>query len=156
VPSGDRVDPAVLEFVRIEGTALLDRAEAALREAQGDGDARRRALPRARSLVASVADLARVYGLRDLAQRAATASAVPDLGPAQIAEVRQALPGAAIPTEEDAVPIETLLLRGPRALEEILRLRPDLERLLDEHQAAEPLRAAVRELFALVELARTA
>ena len=156
VPSGDRVDPAVLEFVRIEGTALLDRAEAALREAQGDGDARRRALPRARSLVAAVADLARVYGLRDLAQRAATASAVPDLGPAQIAEVRQALPGAAIPTEEDAVPIETLLLRGPRALEEILRLRPDLERLLDEHQAAEPLRAAVRELFALVELARTA
>lgn len=155
VPTSGQADPAVLEFVRIEGTALLERADAALREAPQDGDSRRRALQRARGLVAAVADLARVYGLRELAQRAATAADDADIGPATIAAVRAALPGAEVADAEDAVPIESLLLRGPRALEEALRLRPDVERLLDEHQAAEPLRAAVREVFTLVELART-
>jgi HPt (histidine-containing phosphotransfer) domain-containing protein len=57
------------------------------------------------------------------------------------------------PTPADAiVPIEELLLRGDAALREALRLRPELDRLLDRSAPA-AARELIAELFDLIELA---
>jgi len=58
---------------------------------------------------------------------------------------------------DDAVPIESLLLRGDRALEEALALRPDIERLLGSAEGGNAeLRSRLDELWDLMALGRPA
>lgn len=58
---------------------------------------------------------------------------------------------------EEAVPIDTLLLTGDRALEEALALRPAVEALVRARGAADPrLAGLLDELFDLVRLGRSA
>jgi HPt (histidine-containing phosphotransfer) domain-containing protein len=55
----------------------------------------------------------------------------------------------------DAVPIETLLLRGERALDAALRVRTEVDRLLTRRDDAGELRALLDEVWELVELGRS-
>jgi chemotaxis protein histidine kinase CheA len=62
------------------------------------------------------------------------------------------LPNPAPPAENGAVPIDTLLYRGERALNRALELQPELERLAADNPQA---REKVSELFDLIRLAST-
>jgi HPt (histidine-containing phosphotransfer) domain-containing protein len=65
-------------------------------------------------------------------------------------------PPAAAQGDDDVVPIESLLLRGPRALEAALQLRPEIERLLAAGGVpGAELREKLDELWDLVELGRS-
>jgi hypothetical protein len=157
----------VLEFLGIETAGFLDRAEAALAGSRDFEPAE------VASLVAALGDMAATYGLGSVVR--ITSDAVARLRAAEsreearsiVAELRRTVPEGLTalpePVEEealaavpgpagDAVGIETLLLRGPAALLAALRLRPDLERLVEE-QAADLIRERLSELFDLLELA---
>lgn len=184
--------PAVLDFLRMEATSFLDRAEASLAETHAAAPYKlARVSARLADLALAVRELAVTYHL-DTVRDAATRAADDIRGAEDEAEVRsalallrQALPGApaapqdattpeppeaapapssteaalaaSVPeargTEPDAdvVPIETLLLRGPRALRAALELRPQLAAAASG--AADPrLTTLVGEVFDLVEL----
>jgi HPt (histidine-containing phosphotransfer) domain-containing protein len=76
-------------------------------------------------------------------------------GPAPAPAV-PAPPPAAAEQDEPVVPIESLLLRGSRALEAALALRPEVERLVAESGGSDgALRERLEEIWDLVELGRS-
>lgn len=166
-PGATEPPPQVLEFLRLEATALLDRADALLAEFGPDADlAAGRIGQRLVGLVLAVRELAGAYDVTSVvhaAERAVAelrAAGSSEDARAALADLRAALAGtataAAAAAEEDAVPVESLLLRGERALSEALALRGDIERLVAA--AAAPgaeLRERLDELWDLLELART-
>lgn len=166
------IPPAVLEFLRMEATGFLDRAEASLAETGGAAPHKlARVSGRLADLALAVRELAVTYGL-DSVRDAATHAADQIRGADDETEIRgalallrRALPGAeaASPpghTEETAaagddtaelVAIETLLLRGPRALQAALDLRGRVATAAAGRQDPE-LESLLGELFDLVEL----
>lgn len=147
--AGEPPAPELLAFLRLEATALLDRA---------------RARPEAAAeLAAAIGDLAATLGVaqveraaEQVRQRVGTA-ATPGVASAALDELQRALaepPLAAGPAASvEPVPVEEMLLRGPRALDAALALRPRLDALFPPAPSPE-LREALDELFDLLRLAR--
>lgn len=175
----------VLAFLRMEATALLDRADALVADGEMQPGADF-ATPASHlsDLAGAVHELAATYGAISIAEAAADAAralhaaTTTDEAHRSLVQLRAALGAgvggaSSIPasggsaatsplvpdpaTDADVVPIETLLLRGDRALEEALALRKEIDRLLGERgDERSALQTKFTELFDLLELSRSA
>jgi len=166
---GEEPDAAVTEFLHLEATGLLDRAEASLAESGRGGELA--------ELAGALRELAATYAAESIAAAAdeaagafAAAQTV-EASRAVLATLRARLAGEAVTIQAEApmreetvvvesdagvVPIETLLLRGEAAARAALALREEVERRVAEvarGEQTEPLTDALEELFALVQLA---
>jgi chemotaxis protein histidine kinase CheA len=169
--AGEEPDTAATEFLHLEATGLLDRAEAALAESAGGEELA--------ELAAALRELAALYGQErvaaaaDEAARAFATARTSDESFAALARLRARLAGEeaaigvaeetemkvdepATEVEAEVVPIESLLLQGEAAARAALALRAEVERRVAEVArggSTELLREAIDEVFALIQLA---